>query len=270
MRSCVHVLSPFVIALLVAAHPASSAPTFGAYRRLLGVAVQGTAVDYARLARDRPTVDAAIASFNLASTRAESSWRRDERIAFWINAYNAFTIAAIVGHYPIQGSWFSLTPRNSIRQIDGVWTKLRWKAAGREVTLDEIEHGILRPTFNDPRIHFAINCASRSCPPIGGEPYTADGLDAQLDEAARRYLASPSGLRLDGARLKVSSIFKWYGEDFIVRFAGSIAPTRPATERAILGTIIAYGPPAAAALAATDRARVEFLNYDWSLNDLER
>jgi hypothetical protein len=237
---------------------------------LLDAAVKGPAVDYAQLTRDRSVLDTAVASFNTPDTRSEPSWTRGERFAFWINAYNAFTIAAIVNHYPIRAGWFSLAPRNSIRQIDGVWTKLKWKAAGREVTLDEIEHGILRPTFKDPRVHFAINCGSRSCPPIRAEPYLADHLDAQLDDAARRYLASPSGLQISGDRLKVSSIFKWYGDDFVVRFAGLDDRQRPDRDRAILGVIATYGPPAAAAVARSGRARIEFLSYDWSLNDRER
>ena len=249
---------------------AASAPSFGAYRTLLGVAVKGASVDYARLARDRPIVNASTQSFDTSDTHSESSWSRTERLAFWINAYNAFTIAAIVDHYPIRGTWFSLAPRNSIRQIDGVWTKLKWQAAGREVTLDDIEHEILRPTFKDPRVHFAINCASKSCPPIRAEPYVADRLDVQLDDNAQRYLASPFGLQIDGAHLKVSSIFKWYGEDFVARFANTIDQKRPDRDRAILGAIVAYGPPAAVALARSGQAKLEFLSYDWSLNDLAR
>lgn len=255
---------------LCRAGDAWTAPSFGAYQSLLHVAVHGSTVDYEPLTRDRAIVEAAVASFNAPDTRSEPSWTRAERFAFWINAYNAFTIAAVVDHYPIHARWFSLAPRNSIRQIDGVWTKLKWKAAGREVTLDDIEHGILRPTFKDPRVHFAINCASKSCPPIGVEAYAADRLDAQLDDAVRRYLASPFGLQVSDARVKVSSIFKWYGDDFVARFAATIDQKRVDRDRAILGFIAAYGPSQAAALARSGRARIEFLTYDWSLNDLER
>ena len=265
------VLATLASLTLLLAETTASAPSFGAYRALLDVAVRGASVDYARLARDRSIVDAATRSFDAADTHPEPTWSRTERFAFWINAYNAFTIAAIVDHYPIRRRWFSLAPGNSIRQIDGVWTRLTWRAAGRAVTLDHIEHEILRPAFNDPRVHFAINCASRSCPPIRSEPYAADRLESQLDDSARRYLASPFGLQIDGSRLKVSSIFKWYGEDFVARFAGTGADrTRADRDRAVLGFVAAYGPPAAAALARSGEARVEVLSYDWSLNDLER
>jgi hypothetical protein len=188
-------------------------------------------------------------------------------MAFWINAYNLFTLRAIVDHYPIHGSWFSLAPRNSIRQIDGVWTTLKWRAAGRDVTLDQIEHGILRPEFADARVHMAVNCASKSCPPLRAEPYAAADLDRQLDDAARRYLASPAGTRVDGGRLRVSRIFEWYGDDFVQRYAPMHPGSGRATDRAIRGFVEAYGPPEAAAAARSGIA-IGFLDYDWSLNDV--
>src|SRR4029077_12604088 len=121
-------------------------------------------------------------------------------------------------HYPIQSGWLSVLPKlwfqvpaNSIRQIDGVWTTAAWRAAGRTLTLDDIEHKILRPEFKEPRVHFAINCASVGCPPLAADPYRAGTLDAQLDAAARRYLASAQGLRVQGDTLLVSKILEWYG-----------------------------------------------------------
>ncbi len=133
-------------------------------------------------------------------------------------------------HYPIRAPWLTLQPRNSIRQIDGVWTKLTWRAAGRTLTLDDIEHRILRPEFKEPRVHFAINCASVGCPPLAAEPYRAATLDAQLDAAARRYLASAQGLRIQGDTVLVSKILEWYGEDFVARFAPDAAG-RPDRDR---------------------------------------
>jgi hypothetical protein len=105
-------------------------------------------------------------------------------------------------------------------------------------------------------VHFAVNCASVSCPPLREEPYVAARIDTQLDEAARRYLASPLGLQVRGRMLHVSSIFKWYGDDF--------APA------GVLGTIATYGPPAAQQIARSPDVRLRFLRYDWSLNDTAR
>ncbi len=265
------------VACLVAAIPTAAATvsTAGfdhahvAYARLLHDHVRPPRVDYAGLLANRNALDAAIDAVRRPTPAEEQAWTRDERLAFWINAYNLFTLRAIVDHYPIRSAWVTLQPRNSIRQISGVWTRLRWQAAGRTVTLDDIEHRILRPEFKEPRVHFAINCASVSCPPLQGEPYVAAALDGQLDAAARRYFASREGLQIDGTTLRVSSILKWYGEDFVARFAGETSGGRDAVERAILGVIAAFGPAEAAALARTSSVRIAFLNYNWSLNDVQ-
>ncbi len=243
---------------------------YGLYAKVIRDHVQMPSVDYAALKKGRAALDAAVNAFAQTTPAEEQAWTREQRLAFWINAYNAFTLRTIVDHYPIRGSWLTLQPRNSIRQIDGVWTTMRWRAAGRELTLDDIEHQILRRELKEPRIHFAINCASVSCPPLPPEPYRAETLDAQLDETARRYLASPEGLRIDGDTLRVSSILRWYGEDFVERFA-SIAPEgRDQIERAVRGVIIRFGPPEAGALARKASTRIRFLSYDWSLNDVRR
>ncbi|MBA3884156.1 MAG: DUF547 domain-containing protein [Acidobacteria bacterium] len=262
--------------LLVPAAPAVTAVMADGfdheYQTLAGVLskqVKYPRVDYAALKADRVALDRAVAEFDAPAARDESGWPRERRLAFWLNAYNAFTLRAIVDHYPIRGGWFTIHPRNSIRQIDGVWTDLTWRAAGRTVTLDGIEHGIIRPTFKDARIHYAVNCASISCPPLAAVPYRASTLDAQLDEAGRRFLASPVGLRVDGETLRVSSIFKWYGEDFLDDYAPLVPGSGDRQERAILGAIVKHGPAEAATLARTGRPAIRFLSYDWSLNDIE-
>ena len=243
---------------------------FGAYAEVLRAVVRGPRVDYAALKADRGRLDAVVRSLATPTRAEEQAWPRPQRMAFWINAYNVLTLRAIVDHYPIRGSIFSLAPRSSIRQIDGVWTGLRWTVAGRTVTLDDIEHQILRPTFGDPRVHFAINCASVSCPPLAAEPYRAETLDASLDTAARRYLGSAEGLRVEGRALRVSSIFKWYGDDFIAQYTSIVAGTDAPGQRAIRGAIVRFGPGGAAAAARGGDVRIGYLDYDWSLNDVVR
>lgn len=256
-----------VAALALGPAPAR-APSYDAYEQLLARFVRAGEVDYEALTAQRASLDVVVASLDDATAQGEPSWARGERLAFWINAYNILTLRAIVDHYPIQSRWLSLAPKNSIRQIDGVWTKLTWRVAGRTMTLDRIEHEILRPLFQDFRIHFAINCGSKSCPALGDQPYVPDQLDAQLDAAARRYLAGPSGLQVVGDELRVSSIFKWYADDFVRQARDVGQDGRSPVDRAVLETIIRYGPPAAAALAGSRRAKVGFLGYDWSLNDV--
>jgi hypothetical protein len=240
---------------------------FAGYADVLRRYVRDARVDYRGLLAGRAALDSVVRSF-AAPTGAElEAWPRARQLAFWINAYNAFTLRAIVDHYPIRASWLSLGPRNSIRQIDGVWTTLPWKAAGRTVTLDDIEHRIIRPTYREPLIHFAVNCASVSCPPLASVPYRERTIVEELEASARRYLASPLGAVADGDVIGVSSIFKWYGDDFIERFQASGTGSGSPAERAIFGVLARYGPPTLQSLVRSGRARLSYLPYDWSLND---
>ena len=262
-------------AIALAVGPAAAGPqgfdhTYQAYATLLASHVHDGRVDYQKLVADRAALVEITSSFGAVDGPAERAWPREERLAFWINAYNLFTLQAIVDHYPIQAGWFTLGPRNSIRQIAGVWDRLKWRVAGRQVTLDDIEHRILRPEFKEPRIHFAVNCASVGCPPLRAEPYRAGSLTAQLDDNARAYLASAQGMRIDGRTLVVTSILKWYGEDFLGAYASASEGGRTRREAAVLGVVKAFGPPAAARLAGDSTVRVRFLDYDWSLNDVDR
>jgi hypothetical protein len=270
-------LVPF--AVLTLALPESGAAKgfdheYAAYGRLLQEHVAGNDVDYARLKANRVRLDAIVADFGAVSREQVQGWSRAERLAYWINAYNVFTLQAIVNHYPIRGNWLSIHPRNSIRQIDGVWTMLTWQSARGPLTLDAIEHGIIRPEFEDPRIHFAVNCASIGCPPLRLEPYVGSKLDRQLDEATRAFLAGPHGTELSrgmlGVRLRVTSLFDWYGEDFVPDWAARGPEGRGEKERAALGFVAEYGPPEVAALARSGGVRLGFLPYDWSLNDVAR
>jgi hypothetical protein len=210
----------------------------------------GTVVDYAALKRE-PRWQAVVKSLESAKPQALAS--PDAKLAFWINAYNVLAIQTVVRAYPVE----------SIRDIGSlfspVWKRDAGTIDGKTVTLDQIEHEILRP-LGDPRIHAAIVCASRSCPSLRREPYTAAGVSAQLDESMRRFLADRrKGLELDTrtGRLRLSSIFKWFAEDFdakggVVPFVARYAPT---DVRAWLG--------------AHPNPKLEYLSYDWDLNGSE-
>jgi hypothetical protein len=269
-------MQPRVMSIVLAAALAAAAlrastfdHDYADYAKVLHDRVRGTRVDYSELRRDRALLDKAVSSLAEPAPEEERAWSRNERLAFWINAYNEFTLRTIVDHYPIQSSWLTRLPRNSIRQIDGVWTTITWRAAGRTLTLDDIEHRILRPEFKEPRVHFAINCASVGCPPLAVEPYRASTLDAQLDASARRYLATERGLTIDVSTLRVTKILEWYGEDFVARFAPDAAGAPDRVERAIRGVVGQFGPPAAADLARAPSTKIKFLDYDWSLNDVK-
>ncbi|MDP9102781.1 MAG: DUF547 domain-containing protein, partial [Pseudomonadota bacterium] len=144
---------------------------------------------------------------------------RDEQFAFWANLYNALTLEVVLQAYPVA----------SIRQIRptllsiGPWKKTVARVAGRDLSLDAIEHDILRKGWRDPRIHYAVNCASTSCPNLPLSAWRGAGLSDALDAAARAYVNHPRGVRFDGDALTVSSIYKWYEADFGGSDTGVIA-----------------------------------------------
>lgn len=171
-----------------------------------------------------------------------------DRFAFYANAYNAWTIKLILMHYP---------GIDSIKQTGSLfrspWKKRFVKLESRTMTLDEIEHDTLRAQFKDPRIHFAVNCASKGCPPLYHEPFEGRNLENQLDDVTRRFINDPARYRLDDQTLYVSKIFDWYGDDFdndpvgyFIKFAEGNLKARLTRQRAQL--------------------KVAYLDYDWTLN----
>ena len=220
------------------------------YAAVLSAHVHDGVVDYAGL-------KAGEAAFNdvLATMAAVDPAKlgREERIAYYVNAYNAWTIRLILDHWP------------GIRSIKEAGSFLRspWKQDfvrldGKTISLDGIEHGILRRQYSDPRLHFALNCASMSCPPLAGVPYAGAHLDDQLNTQTAAFINDPTQTFVADGRLHVSKIFDWYGEDFggppgvwtfIRRYAG---------------------PDLARAMDALSSHDLVYMEYDWSLNDRPR
>lgn len=202
-------------------------------------------VDYRALVADHAGLDRYIATLASADLGA---MERDERLALLLNAYNAFTLALVIEHWPI----------GSIRDIpeEKRWEAVRWNLGGRRVSLDTIEHEMIWPIFGDPRVHFALVCAGRDCPPLRREAYTGRWVDAQLDDQARRFHAGPRWLRLDagGGVLELSGIYQWHAADFGEGEAG------------VIQHAARYSPPLRALLRAGKDVSVEWLEYDWSLN----
>ena len=204
------------------------------------------------------------------------NWTEEQKLSFWINAYNAFTIKAIIDHYPIKRS-FSVVgifyaPSNSILQIKGVWTKLQFRAVGGMVTLDEIEHQILRKKFNEPRIHMAINCASISCPDLSNEAYRADQLEKQLTSASANFVNnSQKGVLIDqeSGKVKLSKIFKWFGEDFTQNYGSDILFSEYSLkENAVLNISTQYlESKKAREYVMKHKLKIGYLDYDWQLNE---
>ncbi|MEO8059947.1 MAG: DUF547 domain-containing protein [Burkholderiales bacterium] len=223
---------------------------------------QASKLRYAGMATDRVALQRYLATLSAVGAQAFAAFSKPQQMAFLINAYNANTVELVLGRYP---------DLKSIKDLGGLLSS-PWKEAfvpllGGTHSLDEIEHGMLRAPgrYNDPRIHFAVNCASVGCPPLREEAFVAERLEAQLDEQAARFMADRSRNRWSVAeqRLEVSKIFDWYGDDFRAGHRG-------------IGSLEAFFARHADALAdapadreriRTRRAPVAFLAYDWALND---
>ncbi len=234
-------------------------------------------VDYAALGADRAPLNRYISQVAAVSAEEFERWPEPEQIAYLINAYNAYTIETILDHYPIKGSGFfkKLTapkrfafPSNSIRHIDGVFDRIQHTVAGRQLTLDGIEHETLRVRYNEPRIHFALVCAAVSCPPLRTEAYTGERLDEQLDDQGRAFLNDPRLNRFEPATglVHLSKIFDWFGEDFR-QFAAGSGYTGDERIAGVLAFVSRYlNDPVRSFLEGGDY-EVRFLDYDWTLND---
>jgi hypothetical protein len=249
---------------------AQAPPDHDGFSRVLEQVVYLPRVDYERLAQNRDGLDRYVAALSRTDPASLSRASRDDQLAFWINAYNACMLLLVVDNYPIRrgrvGLFRSIRnrvagyPDNSVWQIRDVFTRDHCPVAGERRSQDEIEHEIIRPRFQEPRIHFAVNCAAISCPVLWPEAYSGEELDEQLDRAVRNLMADPGQFRLERgspAVLHLNKVLDWYQEDFdgtegLKRFfAGYLE--EPERE-----------------LVLRPDTRVEFFEYDWTLNDVER
>ena len=230
--------------LAAASGARAEAVDYGTYAELLQAHVCDGVVDYAGFKADEARLDDYLARNGRVNPESLS---REDRFAYYINAYNAWTIKLILTGYP---------GVKSIKDLGGLlqspWKKPFVKIDERTLTLDEIEHSILRPQFKDARVHFAIVCASKGCPPLIAQPYRGAVLDEQLNRVTTAFLNRPGNYRLEGDRFEVSSIFKWFGEDFGNLFDFYIR--------------YAQGDLKQALQSGRDRIRIGYLDYDWSLN----
>ena len=205
-------------------------------------------VDYASLKADGDALDAYVAALEAATP---SSLSEDEAHAYWINLYNAKTLDVVLDAYPVK----------SIRRINlggalfkpGPWSKEILKVEGVELTLDDVEHRIVRALFEDPMSHYALNCASYSCPNLAATAYTGENLDGLMEEGGRLYVNHPRGVSVSGDRITASKIYDWYAEDF-------------GGESALKAHWVSLASPEKA--ARIEGAEIRRYTYDWDLNDV--
>jgi hypothetical protein len=239
---CLILIVPLTFALV----PSQAAVTVDntIYAELLGRYVNEGHVNYAGLKSEETKLDAYLAVLADLDPDALS---REARFAFYINAYNAWTLKLILTGYPGVESIKDLGTL-----ISSPWKKKIARIDGQNLTLDQIEHDILRPLFQDPRVHFAINCAALSCPPLASEPYEAARLDAQLNAVTVAFINRTDRTYFKGDTLHVSRIFKWFNGDFkpdVETFVRQFA--KGELKRALDGI---------------ESVKVSYLDYDWSLN----
>jgi hypothetical protein len=229
-------------------------------------------LDYAGMAKERAALKAYLQTLSGVPEAEFKSWSKPQRMAFLINAYNAFTVEKILTRYPDIGSIWDFGKIFGNPFKDEFFTLF-----GRAFTLDGIEHETLRKkgAYDEPRVHFAVNCASIGCPMLREEAYVAARLDAQLEEQTVRFLSDRSRNRYDaaGRRLEVSKIFDWFKADWQSGYRGFDGGTPPITSRAAYfaryATLLADAPEARAEIAE-GKLPLAFLEYDWSLNGVKR
>ena len=192
-------------------------------------------VNYAEIKKNEASLDAYL--ITLENTKFNTTWSREDKLAFWINAYNAYTIKLILNNYPVA----KITDLHGGKPWDHKWIKL----TGKTLSLNNIENDIIRPEFKEPRIHFAVNCAAKSCPPILNAAYTAGNLESKLESQTKKFVNNSAFNTLGKSEITISKIFDWYGSDF-----GDVA-----------SYIARY-----AETAVKPTAKVKFKEYDWNLN----
>jgi len=204
-------------------------------------------VDYHSFIQDSTAL---IAYLNKLSIHPpdEDNWTEKEQLAYWINAYNAFTIKLIIDHYPLE-SIKDIGSSIQIPFVNSPWDIKFIEINGEKLDLNNIEHSILRKKFEEPRIHFAINCASCSCPKLRREAYTALQLEVQLTEQAIEFINDPKRNNITEQQAELSKIFSWFKGDF----------TKKSTLKEFINQY--------SNIKINEDTRISFMNYDWSLNE---
>ncbi len=221
-------------------------------------------VNYKAFKKDRGPLDRFVQQMARLQLADFEKWSNDEKLVFWMNAYNALTLKAILDHYPVK----SIKDIGSVFQ--NVWKKLKFTVMGKTTTFFEIEHEILRKQFNEPRIHMAINCASIGCPPLKNEPFTTENLKAQLDDQTKRFLNNSKQFRLDKTKntIYLSSILKWFEADFLKRYgARPIFKGHKPAQQAVLYFISSYLEKSQQQELTRANSKIEYLTYNWGLNE---
>ena len=244
------------IILLTSASVFALDHSYGNWDQFLNRHVKDGLVNYSVIKKSPAEFGKIVRELEGVTLKEYESWSNPEKMAFWINAYNVGAIKHILDNYPIRKS-FGLSalryPANSIQQIPGVWDNPILNLLGKKVSLNEIENERLRKEFDDPRIHFAIVCASIGCPVLRDEPYISHQLDSQLDDAVVEFLQDTKKFKYDGRSntYYLSPIFKWFKDDFEKTGGSTVFIEKYIPQNKNL----------------PDNGQIQWQDYDWSLNE---
>ncbi|ETX12278.1 hypothetical protein MUS1_01340 [Marinomonas ushuaiensis DSM 15871] len=220
---------------------------------------QASQVDYQGFADDRTSLKRYLDRLAKVNQTEFDSWPKDDQLAFLINSYNAWTVELILTKWP---------DLDSIKDLGSLfsspWSKKIVTLLGEKRSLDEVEHTLIRGSdrYNDPRIHFAVNCASIGCPALANQAFQGDNLDSLLETQTELFLADSSRNRLNGKKLELSSIFKWYREDFEKGWKGYDSLEDFISNYASFISL----PERVKTALDNKKVDIKFLDYDWALN----
>jgi len=250
--------------------PSTVEPLHRPFDQILDVYVRDGLVYYRALQSDRSHLDRYLASLNVAAATYEG-WSREQQMAFWVNAYNAFVLRTVIEHYPIRGK-SPQYPANSVRQIPGAFEKTKHAAAGRTLTLDEIEKSVLSD-FREPRLFLALGRGAVGSGRLRSEAFSGDRLENQLEAVAADSMMRKEIIRIDrsAGTLAVTPIISWREAEFVAAYdkgdSGPFAQRSP-IERAIIAFIQPRLLPLEKEFVQANAFRVTFQDFDWRLNDL--
>lgn len=229
-------------------------------------------VNYKSLQKEQSRLDFFLYKLKRTNPESYKNWVEEDKIAFWINAYNAFIIKIVLDNYPIEKQKSKKYPANSIMQINGVWSKYKIELMGQKYTLDDIENKVLNKDFKEPKIHFALVCGSKGSPPLRREAFKGRELHNQLSDQADRFLNCTSNFQIDliNSIVYISPIFKWYGKSFIKKYGGGKEFNNFNKEqRAVLNFHYKYLNSRSKGYLRSKVFKLSYLKFNWSLNEQE-
>ena len=225
--------------------------THALWARVLSKHVANERVNYEALQADPKELDQYLDAMAAVTEAEFNAWPVPEQLAYLINLYNATTLKLIIDHYPVE----SIKKIGSV--LKGPWDQPVVRLFGETTSLGKVEHKILRKKYTEPRVHFALVCAARGCPPLRGEPFVAERLEEQLEDQGRRFLATAHKNSVDAPAgvVSLSPIFKWFEGDFVKKSPSVLAFVQP------------YFPAGTPQDLAVGGYKIKYTSYDWSLND---